>query len=289
MHVGDSDDVEGIQHYWIPVSRSHPVWKRADPKKLSLRSFYVPMAWETTDGENGGSKRSVVRKKRGLKDRFSRRPSTYDSVQFFSVDACSPKLDLRKTLIRFVPPAVEGMSYLEILLLDSNLLTDLPSFLGNLRDLTELGLAENQIADLPEELCLLENLKKLDARGNNVRDLPRGITELKKLRQLLMGNNDLRSLPENLNGMRSLRKLDVSFNRLTEIPESVGMCTFLREILANDNLLKGIPASLTMLPFLQVANFERNPLTDPSSLSRMTFLSHNLSPSCRKSVKEVFF
>jgi len=63
-------------------------------------------------------------------------------------------------------------------------LTQIPKWIGFLRQLEYLDLCENVFKKLPDSICKLINLKQLNLKSNKLEELPRNIGQLKNSKQL---------------------------------------------------------------------------------------------------------
>src|SRR6185503_13290301 len=75
-------------------------------------------------------------------------------------------------------------------------LTDWPTEIVQLPNLTGLGLFGNQLTSLPADITRLTKLIALDVSGNQLTSLPAEITQLMKLSYLDVQNNRLPIPPE---------------------------------------------------------------------------------------------
>jgi len=79
--------------------------------------------------------------------------------------------------------------------MSSNLLAEIPCFIGNLNLLVELKLYNQKIQSLPEEIGNLENLKLLDICVNRISRIPESISNLTALQSLHLTWNDIEEFP----------------------------------------------------------------------------------------------
>lgn len=92
-------------------------------------------------------------------------------------------------------PVLVSNSEVEILILDNNNLTELPAWIGNLKNLKVLSVRNNNLLELNSKLSFCENLEQL----------------------YLSGNINLAELPS-LNFCKNLEIIDVIDTKINEVP-----------------------------------------------------------------------
>lgn len=166
-------------------------------------------------------------------------------------------LNVGRNPVKELPTAdFENLSSLESLCLDDCQLEGcLPAAITCLYNLSELRIASNMITEIPDEICNLRQLTIFGLDNNHLVALPEAVTELLNLHTLLLRSNHLSNLPENLPNMNSLKLLHVSSNQLLALPDSLAECTFLTHIYANSNpALTQLPLNIETLPELKHLN-----------------------------------
>ena len=115
-----------------------------------------------------------------------------------------------------IPTELGSLLSLELLYLDGNELTTVPSQLGLLAGLGWLNLSDNLIVgDIPVEIWNLSNLQLLYLNGNQFTGtIPADLSAMTSLRWLNLSTNQLTSIPE-LTVPNSLLELRVDNNKLT--------------------------------------------------------------------------
>lgn len=98
-------------------------------------------------------------------------------------------------------------------------LSQLPSAIGKLVDLTYLNVSGNQLTSLPIEIGYLINLRRLNIGNNHLTSLPPQISYLKYLQVLDVRNNNLNVLPPDFDSLYSLQELYFQYNDLSVLPE----------------------------------------------------------------------
>ncbi|MGL1935297.1 MAG: hypothetical protein OCD01_09760 [Fibrobacterales bacterium] len=193
-------------------------------------------------------------------------------------------LDLRNLQMTQLNPAIERLTFLDVLDLTSNQLTTLPQELGTLRRLSYLIADSNALDTLPGALADLKNLQYLKLSHNALHALPDSYYTFPKLIKLGIGANPLDSLPEALGQLTTLELLDIYSCGLTQLPESIGSLTQLKELWASDNKLTRLPQSMSNLTSLHTLQLTFNEIGDIDfaidALTRLTYLdlySNNLT------------
>ncbi len=80
--------------------------------------------------------------------------------------------------------------------LDGNHLTELPSEIIELENLTSLDLDRNELTEFPSEILKLKNLTSLDLSRNKLTQLPPEIGDLKSVKILNLSRNQLTHQPK---------------------------------------------------------------------------------------------
>ncbi|VDP04451.1 unnamed protein product [Soboliphyme baturini] len=171
-------------------------------------------------------------------------------------------LELSKSNLRILPPAVSKLSNLTSLMLYSNHLECLPSSVGELKKLKFLNVANNSLSSLPDSLHECLELQSLIAFHNRLSVIPDTFTSLVllndvnlavncltefprafctvKMQRLLtldMSDNQITKIPDGVVNLTNLRMLDLSNNKVPSVPQSLANCSKLKELKLNDNCL----------------------------------------------------
>ncbi|GMF50130.1 unnamed protein product [Phytophthora fragariaefolia] len=177
-------------------------------------------------------------------------------------------LDLAANRLSELPPQLNALKSLKTLKVPNNALVELPDLSG-LDALTTLVLDGNVLEDIPN--ALPPNLTKLSLKGNRLRAVPRSVLQLTQLQELDLGDNCLEALPSNLGELQELQELNVDGNKLTELPAALARCGKLKVLSARRNTLVGKSAGAKVQSIaaellgegsaVQVMNLEGNPMT----------------------------
>lgn len=155
--------------------------------------------------------------------------------------------------------------------LKSKGLTEIPSYVFNMKNLKELSLADNHIRSIPgRELAKLQKLESLDLEGNELVSLPKSIGTLKNLIMLDVTENNLTSLPASIGNLKKLDDLLLHDNKLTSLPESIGKLENLNVLFLYGNRLSSLPESIGKLKKVHYLYLSNNRLTTlPESIGNL--------------------
>lgn len=141
------------------------------------------------------------------------------------------------------------------------------------RTLEILLCQSNRVTELPRQLFMCHGLKYLDLSDNEVSALPAAISSLVNLQHLNISRNTLTSIPENMKALKYLAFLDLSVNPLEKLPDAITNLTALQELYLNDTYLEYLPGNFGRLANLRILELRDNYLMIlPKSLSRSTEL-----------------
>lgn len=140
-------------------------------------------------------------------------------------------------------------------------LTELPSEIGQLVNLTSFHLTRNRLNSLPESIENLTNLTSFDLSFNQIKALPESIGNLKSLTALNLRGNQIKALPESIGNLKNLMSLDLSNNKLNALPNSIGKLVSLADLDLNGNKLKALPELIGNLKNLIFFNIGENSLS----------------------------
>ncbi|MCE9611671.1 MAG: TIR domain-containing protein [Chthoniobacter sp.] len=123
-------------------------------------------------------------------------------------------------------------------------LSELPAFLGELKQLEELDLRGNRLSKIPTLLGGFWNLHALNLSSNQLRELSAPIGELKQLQRLYLQGNRLRELPASIGGLKQLLILNLHSNQLRKLPASICDLKQLGLLYLDRNPDLGIPSEI---------------------------------------------
>ena len=167
----------------------------------------------------------------------------YNSQEFQLVDLCSGNglvpilsIHLFKNLIN-----------LKELNLRHNKFTDIPYWLGDLKNLRTLNLMSNKfLSKIPESIGNLTSLRKLDLWGTWISALPKSIYKLKNLKELNLRYTRVTVIPDSIGDLSSLEYLccDPSItwqDCVIKIPKSILNCNSLKTLDLNRKSIEESP------------------------------------------------
>ncbi|KAG0000092.1 hypothetical protein BGZ65_004648 [Modicella reniformis] len=204
------------------------------------------------------------------------------------------ELRMNHNLVPFVAMAIQTMTKLKILSMESNTISALPETIGKLGNLCELRLSDNNLRILPDSIGSLrtlqvlalrsnmleklpeswkdmENLSTLDLACNCLTVLPADIVRLPRLTHLDLHDNQIQTLPEKIGQLSNLVVLQLCNNQLRELPKDIGRLRDLHDLVLSFNQLHLLPDEIGKLTKLQELKFNNNPLrTLPKTIQRLT-------------------
>ena len=164
-------------------------------------------------------------------------------------------LKVTKSKLEQLPDQIgQNHPYIKSLQIAECQLKELPSSIGDLKNLITLWLFQNQLQHLPERIGQLSSLMTLSINNNNLTNLPKSIKNLKDLSWLYVQNNRLTSLSDSIGDLSSLFAIQLNNNQLTVIPKSIGKLKHLIRLDIFNNYLQELPIGFIHLQHLNVGN-----------------------------------
>jgi Leucine-rich repeat (LRR) protein len=166
------------------------------------------------------------------------------------------------------------LTALEVLELQSNKLTSLPTEMSRLVQLRVLNVSENQLRVIPSEI-FSSALVELQASKNRLEGSLLSVSFVPHLQELDVAQNSLKSLCDGDSiELPALKTLNISTNRLTSLPE-VSSWTSLITLLVGANKLAVLPEGFVTLQQLRTADFTGNDITQlDERIALMDSLQH---------------
>ncbi|MBI4781817.1 MAG: leucine-rich repeat domain-containing protein [Oscillatoriophycideae cyanobacterium NC_groundwater_1537_Pr4_S-0.65um_50_18] len=178
----------------------------------------------------------------------------------------------REELLELIDRAAdEGWTELD---LSGKGLTDLPSEIAQLTNLTVLNLFFNQIPAVPDSIAQLTNLTKLNLSGNQITAILDSIAQLTNLTDLNLSFNRIPAIPDSIAQLTNLTELYLYSNQIPAIPDSIAQLTSLTRFSLSGNQITAIPDSIAQLTNLMVLDIGSNQITViPESIAQLTNLT----------------
>jgi internalin A len=179
------------------------------------------------------------------------------------------QIDLSHLELLRIPDAVRELSWLQLIDIKSNRITELPTWIGSFSGLEELILSDNPLIGVPETLGSLNRLKLLVMDGIDSRVVAKAVRLNRNLESLYIANMNLHSLPNWIRPLRGLRTLACEHNKISEIPDWISELAHLERLWLVGNNLKSLPSSLRRLKYLEELDLKANPkLGLPSEIAQ---------------------
>ncbi|XP_019167538.1 PREDICTED: LRR repeats and ubiquitin-like domain-containing protein At2g30105 isoform X1 [Ipomoea nil] len=156
-------------------------------------------------------------------------------------------LDLNNNSVKDVPAKISRLDSLTKLFLNANGIEDKSlswEGIASLKHLEILSLNENQLTIIPSNLGALRSLQQLHIANNKLTSLPTEIGLLTALEVLKANNNRLNTIPNSIGGCASLVEIDLSCNLLTELPDTLGTLKDLKALYLRNNGLTSLPTTI---------------------------------------------
>lgn len=110
------------------------------------------------------------------------------------------------------------LSFLRVLDLSYNSISQLSFHIGTISSLRELNLSFNKIETFPEEISDLKNLIIFDASHNRISSFPEFLTQdNNKLKLIKLNNNSIQTLPDSIVKLEHLQVLNLCHNNISAI------------------------------------------------------------------------
>ena len=160
-----------------------------------------------------------------------------------------------------LPETISCIEDIELLDLQSNKLTELPSSLGKLSKLKTINVSNNRLAALPLEAIFDLPITEILASRNRISGpfVPTSIPTFPSLQTLDVSTNALTALSDGKVDFPNLRSLNVSFNRISALPDMTRWHELVT-LNAEENKISEIPQGFTSLSHLNHADFNFNSL-----------------------------
>jgi len=228
-------------------------------------------------------------------------PDALDKIHEQAYDKKVIEIDLSGNQIGELPFVLIDFILLKTvrkLNLSNNLLTTLPGYIRENKNLKEIKLEGNPLISPPPEIIkkgtqsILDYLKKpmsqkelasildkaaaakvklLDLSERKIEKIPKNICNLTELEVLKLNNNKIRSLPVGIVELNNLRKLELLGNRLTSFPIEIIHLPNLEVLTLESNSIKTLPPAIQLMTSLKELSLTANDLVLlPSEIGQLT-------------------
>lgn len=177
------------------------------------------------------------------------------------------RLDLSCGLTEFPEEIFDLANSLEILNLSGNKLSGLPDDLPRLHKLRIIFCSDNLFTELPTVLGQCKNLTMLGFKANLISSVPDEALA-PTLRWLILTDNRIHRLPSSIGQCRQMQKLMLAGNQLSDLPAELAECTNLELLRLSANRFSVLPTWLLTMPSLAWLGLAGNPLTDSFEAAR---------------------
>ena len=129
----------------------------------------------------------------------------FGNIKFIDKDSLEniTELNICDKNINEIPPQIENLSNLLVVLADCNNIKELPLELFKLKSLAMLSLSNNNISEIPHEIEKV-NIFYLDISNNPIKTLPEIIYKKKRISNLLLHNTNIQVIPEDICQLKNL-------------------------------------------------------------------------------------
>lgn len=158
-------------------------------------------------------------------------------------------LFLRNRGITQLNPEIGNLTFLDLLVLDSNALTTLPDEIVGM-GLSYISLDHNPLNQFPEAL-LKTDISAVSLDGTGITSLPPEFADFDKMKDVSMARNGLVDVPSVLFGLTTLQFLNLAGNQITHLPPEIGGLTKLEMLTLSGNTLKTVPPEIGNLKSLR--------------------------------------
>ena len=129
----------------------------------------------------------------------------FGNIKFIDKDSLEniTELNICDKNINEIPPQIENLRKLVVVLANCNNIKELPLELFKLKSLSMLSLSNNNISAIPHEIEKV-NIFYLDISNNPIKTLPEIIYKKKRISNLLLHNTNIQNIPEDICQLKNL-------------------------------------------------------------------------------------
>ena len=154
----------------------------------------------------------------------------------------------------------------EALNLSDQGLTEIPSAVFQLQNLTWLYLHDNKIVEIPDAIAQLQNLTTLYLHGNKIVEISDAIVQLKKLTMLSFSRNKIVKIPDAIAKLKNLKMLYLDNNKIIKIPDAITQLKNLIRLDLGSNQIVEILKPIEYLITIDRVDLRNNPLAIPPEI-----------------------
>ena len=153
--------------------------------------------------------------------------------------------------------------------------------------ITDLDLSDNlELTNLPEFVYQLPNLTQLNISNTKISDWKKEICQLKKLKKIIGTHNNYKNgeIPLHTFCIQNLQVLDMSHSNIKYIDEYIGKLKELKELRLRNNQIYLVPLMIQSLPKIFLVDFRNNYMKYDAlnTLYNCTALSAEDEAGCRE-------
>lgn len=126
-------------------------------------------------------------------------------------------------------------------------LTDFPEVLFNCQNLHYLNIRHNRLVNLPSDIGQLKNLQHVSLEYNNIDRFPEALRNLTQLVTLNINHNPIKDLTKDIASLKNLEILWCNSCCLTSLPEEIGSLIKLETLGARHNKINKLPDGICEL------------------------------------------
>lgn len=178
-------------------------------------------------------------------------------------------IDLSSNSLRMLDMRISVFAKnLSVLNLRDNEISELPSGLFELTELTKLDLSHNLLKEIPRSISKLSNLVDLNLSFNQLEQVDNNLCMLRALQVLQIDQNRLLNLPTDVGLLQSLTSFSCARNSISELPDTFGKLANLKELDLSYNCLNELPRSFKNLLKLTILNLSFNRIVSLENLPK---------------------
>jgi internalin A len=181
-------------------------------------------------------------------------------IEEASVSNDNKQLKLTGQNLTEIPTEVFQIQNLTSLYLGNNQIVEIPDMIAQLKNLEVLHLSRNQIVKIPDAIIQLQNLTWLNLSRNQIVEIPDAITQLENLTWLNLDNNQIVKIPDTITQLENLTWLNLDNNQIVKVPDEIIELRNLKKLDISNNKITEILKPIKYLSTIEHFDFSNNPL-----------------------------